>query len=444
MTHILKWPDLLSSLRVGQQKAEATSTTAERSAFESDYDRVVFSEPFRRLAKKTQVHPLAPNDHIHNRLIHSIEVGSVGRSLGKKVQHFLQQNYPQHSDILAHLPQIVQVGCMVHDIGNPPFGHAGEYAIREWLNTHQDLVFNDNSGHPLCDTATRADLLMFEGNAQGFRLSARSDNSKCGYMRLTYASLGSMIKYPWSSSDKRASEKKKFNVFNSEQQIFNAMAATMGLQKNDGTVARHPLSFLTEAADDICYRMLDMEDAVAMRIFPEEPIKKLFLELAGCPGDNWKPIAMARGEAIRALIDESLSVFISDYPAIMAGERQNDLKSDFSNRFDDGFRQIGEQYEIIFSHRAKLGYELGAYKIVGRIIKAFVLAVKSLCDKRDYAKIEYVASRCFELSWGKDYVCRHIDEDYEWWLRQVFDFVSGLTDNYAIQISAEIEGIIPS
>jgi len=444
MTHKLQWPQLLSPRRVGGKDITTTPEGAERSAFEADYDRAVFSEPFRRLARKTQVHPLAPNDHIHNRLIHSIEVGSVGRSLGKKIQQFLLQQHPQHRDILTHIPQIVQVGCMVHDIGNPPFGHAGEYAIREWVNAHQQLVFNDSLGKQLCDDNCCTDLLLFEGNAQGFRLAARNDNNKCGYMRLTYASLGAMIKYPWGSADKRAHSKKKFNVFASERQIFTDIATITGLQHSDGTVARHPLSFFTEAADDICYRMLDMEDAVSMRIFPEEPIKKLFLYLAGCPDDTWKPIAMARGEAISALINESLAVFMRDYPTIMAGERQQDLKGDFSSRFDDGFQQIGELYEIIFSHRAKLGYELGAYKIVGRIIKAFVLAIKSLCEKRDYAKIEYVSSRCFEMAWGKEYVCTHIQQDYEWWLRQVFDFVSGLTDNYAIQISAEIEGIIPS
>jgi dGTPase len=444
MPNNLHWPELLSTQRVASKKPPTDSVGAERSAFEADYDRAVFSEPFRRLAKKTQVHPLAPNDHIHNRLIHSIEVGSVGRSLGKKLQYFLQQQHPGHQQLFADIPQIVQVGCMVHDIGNPPFGHAGEYAIREWLATHQALVFNDANSAHRCGTALRNDLLLFEGNAQGFRLAARHDNHKCGYMRLTYASLGSMIKYPWTSDDPRAQAKKKFNIFASEKEIFLTLATHMGLLQEDGKVARHPLAFLTEAADDICYRMLDMEDAVSMRIFPEEPIKKLFLQLAGCPDDTWKPIAMARGEAINALIDETVKVFTTDYSAIMSGARQKDLKSDFSSRFDDGFAQIGELYEVIFSHRAKLGYELGAYKIVGRIIKAFVLALQSLCNKRDYNKIEYVATRCFELAWGKAYVCEHIDNDYEWWLRQSFDFVSGLTDNYAIQISAEIEGIIPA
>lgn len=438
MPNALCWKALLSQQRVDQRHPLSTpAENEERSAFEADYDRVVFCEPFRRLAKKTQVHPLAPNDHIHNRLIHSIEVGSVGRSLGKKIQHFLSRQHPEHGALLGDVPLIVQVGCLVHDIGNPPFGHAGEFAIREWLAKHQSLVFNEQI--PL---ATRNDLLLFEGNAQGFRLAARRDNPRSGYMRLTYATLAAMIKYPWTSDDPRAVRHKKFNIFASEQELFQSMAAQMGLANSTGHIARHPLSFLTEAADDICYRLLDMEDAVSMGIFPAAPIKDLFLELADCADHN-TPIAMARGMAINALINEMRLIFQNDYAAIMRAERQRDLKADLSPRFNDAFQRIDELYKIVFSHRGKLGYEIGAYKIVGRIIKAFVLAVQSLCAKRDYRQIEYISSRCFELAWGKDYVCQNIHQDYEWWLRQIFDFVSGLTDNYAIRISGEIEGILP-
>ncbi|EAT15305.1 dNTP triphosphohydrolase [Desulfuromonas acetoxidans] len=432
----LEWPKLLSQDRV-DQPAPATPTVGERSPFEIDYDRVVFSEPFRRLAKKTQVHPLAPNDHIHNRLIHSIEVGSVGRSLGNKIQSFLVEQHPDQKALFDNIAQIIQVGCLIHDIGNPPFGHAGENTIREWVAKHDALVFNNQ-----IDAATRNDLLLFEGNAQGFRLAARKDISQCGYMRLTYASLGAMIKYPWASDDPRAAAKKKFNVFASEKEIFTDMVARMGLQRPDGRIARHPLSFLTEAADDICYRLLDMEDAVSMRIFPEEPIKKLFLTLAGCPDDTWKPTAMARSEAIDALINETCRVFAEDYPAILNGERQTDLKSDFSDRFSGAFEEIGKLYTIIFSHRSKLGYEIGSYKMLGRIIKAFVLSAQALGERGSYHDLDFISQRCFNLAWDDAFIKTNADKPYQWWLRQIFDFVSGLTDNYAIQISGEIEGIL--
>ncbi|WP_321530784.1 dGTP triphosphohydrolase [uncultured Desulfuromonas sp.] len=438
----LEWPRLLSHSRVGQP-ASSFPTTVERSPFEIDYDRVVFCEPFRRLAKKTQVHPLAPNDHIHNRLIHSIEVGSVGRSLGKKIQPFLVKQHPEHTHLFGDIAQIVQVGCLIHDIGNPPFGHAGENTIREWVAKHDKLVFDDrDDAIERVDEKTRADLLQFEGNAQGFRLAARKDSTPYGYMRLTYASLGAMIKYPWTSDDPRAADKKKFNVFASEKEIFEDMVSTMGLARADGTVARHPLSFLTEAADDICYRLLDMEDAVSMRIFPEKPIKKLFLTLADCPDDTWKPTAMARSEAVDALIKETCRVFTDDYAAILNGEREADLKSDFSDRFSEAFAEIATLYTTIFSHRSKLGYEIGSYKMLGRIIKAFVLSAQSLCDRKDYRDLDFISQRCFNLAWDDAYIKKNVDQSYQWWLRQIFDFVSGLTDNYAIQISGEIEGIL--
>ncbi len=434
----LDWEQLLSPRRVGRQSAAATpAQPQQRSEFEADYDRVVFCEPFRRLARKTQVHPLAPNDHIHNRLIHSIEVGSVGRSLGKRAQYLLQQRHPQQRRLFDDVAQIVQVGCLVHDIGNPPFGHAGEFAIRDWVTKHQHLVFANR-----VDDATRTDLLLFEGNAQGFRLAARDDNPKYGYMRLTSASLGAMIKYPWLSGDERAQQKKKYNIFASEAEIFLTISTTMGLRRANGSVARHPLSFLTEAADDICYRLLDMEDAVSMRIFAEAPVKELFLRLAGNAATSDIPIAKARGLAIKALIDECMAVFAADYTAIMTGQRQYDLKHDFSPRFAAAFAEIGQMYDVIFSHRGKLGYEIGAYKIVGRIIKAFVLAVQSLCDKGDYDALEFIARRCLDIAWSREYISANIGRDYQWWLRQIFDFVSGLTDNYAMQISREIEGVL--
>ena len=220
------------------------------------------------------------------------------------------------------------------------------------------------------------------------------------------------------------------------------MSTTMGLMRKDGTVARHPLSFLTEAADDICYRMLDMEDAVSMGIFPEKPIKELFLTIAGCPNDTWKAVAMARGEAINALIHESFKVFKNDYSNIMTGAREQDLKADFSQHYKECFKKINEHYIEIFSHRGKLGYEIGSYKIVGRIIKAFALSIQSLCEKDHYDELEYISSRCFDLAWGKEFTCDNFHQSYDWWLRQTFDYVSGLTDNYAIQISREIEGVL--
>ena len=435
MTNQFEWDKLLSFKRAGSR--QSTSNLGVRSRFEADYDRVVFSEPFRRLAKKTQVHPLAPNDHIHNRLIHSIEVGSVGRSLGKKLQFFLESK-GESPELCQNLPLIVQVGCLVHDIGNPPFGHAGEYNLRGWLKEHINDVFIDDL--PVSE-GLKSDLLMFEGNAQGFRLSSRED-LKTGYIRLTYACLGAMIKYPWSSSDSRAELNSKFNVYHSEIDIFNDMALEMNLRLSNGQVARHPLSFLTEVADDICYRMLDMEDAVSMHIFEEKPVKNLFLKIAGLPTDRNVTIGEARGRAISKLIGEAWNAFEESYDDIMCGSRSSDLKSSFANKFSEEFEEIGDRYKNIFSHRSKLSYEIGSYKMLGRIVKSLVLSVQALCKQGNYEELPFISKKCFELAWGLNFPKANQEKEYEWWLRQIFDFISGLTDNYAIQVSREIEGIV--
>lgn len=442
MQQEFSWNLLLSADRFPKPGETLSGGSAEiRTPFEADYDRVVFSSPFRRLAKKTQVHPLAPNDHIHNRLIHSLEVGSVGRSLGKKLQLFLadKDSTGLSQELLREIPLIVQIGCLIHDIGNPPFGHAGESSIREWIAEHKDIVFKEKFD---LSCKTKKDLLNFEGNAQGFRLASRGDNSKSGYLRLTYASLGTMMKYPWGSCDKRLDEmKKKFSVYSTEFDFFMKMAEKMGLLLSDGTVARHPLSFLSEAADDICYRMLDMEDAVSMKIFQEEPIKKLFLQIASKESESDIPISVARGMAINSLIEESWRIYEEDYSNIIIGARKLDLKSNFSEKFKKDFDEIGALYKIIFSHRAKLAYEVGAYKILGRIIKSLTLAAQSLCAKKNYKNIEFVSQKCLDLAFGEDYIIKNQEKSYEWWIWQVFDYVSGLTDNYAIQISNEIEGV---
>jgi dGTPase len=327
---------------------------------------------------------------------------------------------------------------LIHDIGNPPFGHAGEFNLRDWVQEHEKIIFNRDfhvSGE------TKSDLLKFEGNAQGFRLASRPDN-KCGYIRLTYASLGAMIKYPWRSNDERANSKNKYNIFFSENEIFADMAEEMGLTMPGGRIARHPLSFLTEAADDICYRLLDMEDAVAMRIFPEEPIKELFLKLAKYQPTGPVTIGEARGRAIGKLIDEAWLSFENNYDDIMDGKREDDLKKDFSFNFSDEFKEINSRYKQIFSHRAKLAYEIGSYKILGRVIKSLVLSVQALIRNGSYEKLTFISKKCFDLAWGERYVQANQAKDYEWWLRQIFDYVSGLTDNYAIQVSKEIEGIM--
>ena len=218
-----------------------------RSSFHKDYDRLIFSNSFRRLAKKTQVHPLSNNDHVHNRLTHSLEVASVGRSLGLKAGEFLQKFDKTINPY--DVAYIIQTACLAHDIGNPPFGHAGEEVIKEWFSKNKSKQFLKDLYNKKSN-----DFHHIDGNAQSFRIVSQLENNLfAGGMNLTFATLGTLIKYPYSSSNCKNTGKSKFNYFQSEKKFFKLLFKELDLINDDGTYRRHPLSFLMEVSDDICY-----------------------------------------------------------------------------------------------------------------------------------------------------------------------------------------------
>jgi len=442
----LNWEQLLSDQR--QKPAAPASTSPKklhqpaRTAFEHDYDRIVFSAPFRRLAKKMQVHPFAEVDQIHNRLTHTLEVASVGRSLGAAAYEVIaeQDHLPinrSREDIIC----IVQVACLAHDMGNPPFGHAGEAAIREWSKANEHLLFDALIPDPVTREAVKRDWIFFEGNAQGFRMMARADNREQLYFLLTYAALGTMIKYPWTSIDPRVVREEKMNVFSSETAIFDDLVTTLGLRDPEGRIVRHPLSFLSEAADDICYRICDFEDAVHMHILPENEVRKIFCTLIGqtLPG----PLSALRAKAISSLIRATNKAFKENYEAIMTGQRActHDLKRDFPKAMQKGLDDIRKRYPDIFNHRRKIASEIGAYTVLGKILDHYTKAVRALVNVQTYKKLTYIQKRCMELAWGEDYVRKNQAQSYAWWLGRVLDYVSGMTDNYATRVANEIEGV---
>jgi dGTPase len=436
---VLTWERLLSNWRCAyaDRPAGPSSPNPYRTDFESDYDRIVYSQPFRRLARKTQVHPMAVNDHVHNRLTHSIEVASVGRSFGRRLANWLaeRQLMPAGRDG-NDLVWILMASCAAHDIGNPPFGHAGEAAIRDWAASHESVVFP----HDLAvSDGLRRDVLLFEGNAQGFRLAARTDNPLVGYLRLTYATLGAMVKYPWASTDQRAAEREKYNCFSCEKEIFHEVFEHLGLCSG-GDYLRHPLSFLSEAADDICYRVLDLEDAAELRIIPEARVRDIYAHFLGDTQSVSLPLSQLRGQVVHRLIDESWRVFVDDYASIMAGARNESLKASFDGKLKIALQDVQNVYDEIFADLSKVATELGAFKALGRILKALCNATGDLARAHDPATLRFVSQRCLDLAWPKQYVEQNAAQPYEWWLHQVLDFISGLTDNYARHISREIEG----
>ena len=446
MTFRLDWQRLLSEsrhhlgahpVRVRENVAPANQDT--RTPFERDHDRVIFSAPFRRLARKTQVHPFAEMDHIHNRLTHTLEVASVGRSLGYALGRFIgeRKELPPARSV-EDIAYVVQSACLAHDIGNPPFGHAGEFAIREWVKENIATLFAD----PIPDNSQgiARDLMSFEGNAQSFRMVARADNREQIYIRFTYASLGALIKYPWGSADPRARTAKKFNYFASEETIFHDVMETLGLRRPDGEIVRHPLSFLSEAADDICYQIGDFEDAVQMRILPEKEVRAIFSRIIGETYD--RPLPAMRARAIGCLVRAANASMEKNYEAIMSGERAAELplKSDFPAHLQDALRDIKERYPHIFSHRPKVAVELGAPPILGKILGAYTSVVRTLSEYHDYDQLGFTQKRHFDLAWPEGYARENQDKSYEWWLGRVMDFVAGMTDNYATQVAREIGG----
>ena len=437
MSFRLDWQKLLSDQRYGQSPAPARiGAGMPRTEFEKDCDRVIFSAPFRRLAGKTQVHPFATLEHVHNRLTHTLEVASVGRSLAYAVGRLLVERGEMPAGRGAEdLSCIVQAACLAHDLGNPPFGHAGEFAIRDWAQRHSgDLL----KGIPV---GILTDWLQFEGNAQSLRMVAAPEQPEQPYFHFTYASLGALIKYPWISADPRAAQKHKHNAFSTEAPIFDDLVSVLGLRKPDGSVARHPLSFLSEAADDICYRVGDFEDAVEMGILPEATVRAIFNQIIGKPSD--RPLPSLRARAIGRMVEAAAEVFANHYDAILAGDRFDDLKSAFPAEIQAALATIKRDYHSIFGHRAKVAVELGAPATLGRILEAFVPAVRALAAHGSYdpGKLGFIPCRCLALGWTDDYLRAHADKGEAWWLGRLMDLVAGMTDTYATKVSREIAGI---
>ncbi|MFK7768388.1 MAG: dGTP triphosphohydrolase [Mariniblastus sp.] len=436
---MLDWQTLMSDFRCPYDGKAPKASIQEpfRTAFQADYDRIIYSKPFRRLARKTQVHPLAPNDHIHNRLTHSLEVASVGRSFASMLWKYLKQSGQTPRQATADdFRQVMQAACLAHDIGNPPFGHAGEFAIRTWVKDDPESIFGD--GEFELSDGIKKDWEIFEGNAQGFRLALLPDNPRAGYMRLTYATLGAMIKYPWCSTDPRASKKQKYNVFSTERAFFEQAFSQMGLCV-DNKFVRHPLSFLSEAADDICYRIADLEDAVKMGILDAKRVRNIFATVCG-EVDSTKPIGQLRAGAINCFINGCWSVFENNYQEIMNGKRDADLATDLEPSQKDSLAEIKHCYEEIFAHPFKVSTEFGAYRCLGKVASVLCDSARKLCRHQSFDQLDFPVKRCFDLAFGREYAIENEKRPYQWWMHQTLDCVVGMTDNYAKQFAKDLEG----
>jgi len=448
--HVMNWPALLSSKRFktvdGAVRPTRTPATNEgapglRSDFHIDHDRVVFSSAFRRLGRKTQVHPLAQHDHTHNRLTHSVEVASVGRSLGNRVgvmlEHggFLPAGYTPF-DIGA----VVQVACLAHDIGNPPFGHTGEDALRDWFRdpAHASLLVG------LSPEQAR-DITTYEGNAHGLRMVASLEMyAGEGGMRLTAAAIGALVKYPWTADAQAAYERDKFNIYQAERPYFEAIAAELGLlRRADNQWCRHPLSYLMEAADDICYAILDLEDAVEIGILDVREFESLFsslgeVERAWANHSIRQKCATIRGVAIGRCVSEVAEKFMLHQPALLAGAFQGkDLIDVCEPQLRDTLLQAKRiASQRIYNHRSKLITEIASFPCLGTLLDILVPAV----HMRVTAPEELTSRQKLALGLLADTPIETGDTLYSAYMK-VLDLVGSMTDNAAANLARELSGV---
>ncbi|MCI0509755.1 dGTPase [Chromohalobacter marismortui] len=437
----MQWERLLDPTRLNDKHGGSRDEVG-RSPFHKDHDRIVFAGSFRRLGRKTQVHPLTDNDHIHTRLTHSLEVGCVGRSLGMIVGEQLRDRLPDWITP-ADLGVIVQAACLGHDIGNPPFGHAGEYAIRDWFKRAEA----EGSGL-LADLAPaeREDLLTYEGNAQGFRIVTQIEyNQFNGGMRLSAATLGTMLKYPWTVE--RASRAGKFGCYQSERELLGEVAGRLGLLPRGETAwCRHPLAYLVEAADDICYALLDLEDGLEMGILRYDEVAEILIQIAGGTPAGYddmrargvsqrRRIAALRGAAMERAVNDVAAVFVQHESALLGGTLSGDMLELCHPDLGWGVgmaKQIAR--ERIFQNERKAKLEIGAYTTLGILLEAFIGAA-------------YELHHSGESSFKHQRVLALIGENTpkpSWSLyasyRRMLDFIGGMTDHYAVDLAQEMGG----
>ena len=437
----MNWLQLLSNKRPGDSSPAPHDGT--RSRFEQDIDRIIFSHPFRKLQDKTQVFPLPEDDFVHTRLTHSLEVSSVGRSLGKNAGAFLLEKYPElrsNGYTVHDFGAIVGAACLAHDLGNPPFGHSGEDSISSFFLTNDNGLFFQEK----VSESEWKDLITFEGNAQGLRIL----NKKNGGLKLTYATLGAFTKYPLSSSCEKENGKKsqkKFGYYQSNAALFSELASEMGLNSlTDRKWCRHPLAFLVEAADDICYHIIDLEDGCRLGLVSFEKVKDLLSAIIGSayseekldkiPSLNEK-LGILRAMAISKLVTECSELFQEKEEAMLEGSFDTDLTSLIPSA---GALSEIIQLSINKIYRSKpvLEKEAGGFEVIDHLIEAFATSM--------YAKYYDQA-----LPKHKS-ILRLIPEEFEVQLDEaqsvyeslqvITDFISGLTDSHAVRLYQIISG----
>ncbi len=446
----MKWEQLLSSKRLGQEDMQGSSD--DRTEFQRDYDRLIFSAPFRRLQNKTQVFPLPGSIFVHNRLTHSLEVSSVGRSLGNDISRLILRRRPElYSTHFTELGSIVSAACLAHDLGNPPFGHSGERAIGTYFSEGGGQFLRNYTCPETGDSISPRqwnDFIHFEGNANAFRLLTHhfKGRRKGGFV-MTYSTLASIVKYPYTSD--LAGDKLKFGFFRSETDDYERIARELGIPRlpaPDGAIhyVRYPLVYLVEAADDICYQIMDIEDAHKLKLLTTEETKQLFLayfspeeqqhirqRILQLVDDVNEQIVFLRSCVINCLEQQCVHAFIENEEAILSGTFQGTL----IQHMDDLPRKAYEQceqtaYKKIYHCKDVVDIEIAGYKVITTLTDLMVQAATH--SDRTFSRL--LINR---VSTQYDILAPTLYER----IMAVLDYISGMTDVYAIDLYRKINGM---
>lgn len=445
----MNWEQLLSNKRLGQENQPHRKD--DRTEFQRDYDRLIFSSPFRRLQNKTQVFPLPGTIFVHNRLTHSLEVSSVGRSLGNDTSRLLLERHPQLKDThFTELGSIVSAACLAHDLGNPPFGHSGEKAIGTYFTEGKGQFLKDFYCKETDDRLTPeqwSDLAQFEGNANAFRLLTHHFNGRrVGGFVMTYSTLASIVKYPYTSD--LSGGKRKFGFFRQDQEQYERIAKELGIRQfeaPEGSIryARYPLVYLVEAADDICYEIMDIEDAHKLKILTTEETKELLLsymdkeqqdriiQRMNTLEDRNEQIVYLRSCAINRLETECVKVFVEHEDDILAGEFKGCLIDHISQIPHDAYKKC-EQVSInrIYHTRDVMDIEIAGYKVITELTDMMIQAVTHTDKTISQLLINRVSSQ-YDITaptlYGR--------------IMAVLDYISGMTDVYAMDMYRKINGM---
>ncbi|MBE8713300.1 deoxyguanosinetriphosphate triphosphohydrolase [Sphingobacterium hungaricum] len=444
----MNWKQLLSAKRWGYESRPLGDQVDARSEFQRDYDRLIFSSPFRRLQNKTQVFPLPGAVFVHNRLTHSLEVASVGRSLGRLFYTLMRAENP-NMDVdypyLQEVGNIVSAACLSHDLGNPAFGHSGEAAISTYFTQGAGQRFKNE-----LSPEEWADITHFEGNANALRILTHAFHGKDDKgFALTYTTLASIVKYPCAAIDghvKGNHHRKKYGFFDSEKETFYKIAEDLGLEKdptNPNGYLRHPLVYLVEAADDICYNIIDLEDAHHLKILSYQEVEELLLPL--CKDDKLKErlnglldasskVSLLRAKAINTLIHGCAEVFYKNQQQFLSGTFPKALMDALEDDVVAQMKRIASiSMKQIYNAPTVVQIEIAGYKVMNALLEEFIPAYlkadedKTIFDKKMIAMIPPQFYTDQTDTYSK--------------IRAVLDYVSSMTDVYAVDLYRKIKGI---